>query len=176
MVEKVVSCSAAQPRRGGRVQPGVKRSATPGKTEDLKALKGRRNTGWGETPAITPPTHKTVARCRGFTPAYVPSPLRGLQIPRFTGGCATLHPRLCSDTPSGFAIPTRSLPGLAIPTRPLPRGSCLPLVGSQRNWSGTPGYAPSPLRAMPTVLVGICFIPNRSLETNYQHYHNFTHK
>ena len=50
---------------------------TPGKMGDMQAPKGRRNTGRGETPATG---HGLVCwwrYCRGFTPASIPSPLRG---------------------------------------------------------------------------------------------------
>ena len=41
-----------KPRRGDRIQAGVEQSETPAKVCAAKALKGRRNTGRGETPAL----------------------------------------------------------------------------------------------------------------------------
>ncbi len=80
-----------KPRRGDRIQAGVKQSETPAKACAAKALKGRRNTGRGKAPAkccqhTTSPQACYNEACApvlaslqswGFTPARIPSPLRG---------------------------------------------------------------------------------------------------
>ncbi len=74
---------------------------TPGKMGDMQAPKGRRNTGRGKTPATG---HGLVCwwrYCRGFTPACIPSPLRGFPRVLLTGGCT---PRLYSVAPSGLSL------------------------------------------------------------------------
>ena len=89
-----------KPRRGDRIQAGVKQSETPAKACAAKALKGRRNTGWGRTPAkccqhTTSPLACYNEACApvlaslqswGFTPARIPSPLRGFGCARFSRG------------------------------------------------------------------------------------------
>ena len=101
-----------KPRRGDRIQAGVKQSETPAKACAAKALKGRRNTGRGKTPAKCcqhttsprPVTMRLVPLCwqacrAGVSPLLVFLRPFGAVMPTRVHG---FHPCLYSVTPSGF--------------------------------------------------------------------------
>ena len=120
-----------KPRRGDRIQAGVKQSETPAKACAAKALKGRRNTGRGG------------AKRSPCTLDAQPKPRRGDGTQ--AGAEQSETPALQACNRRDTRAPARVLP---IHNKPLVcyKVACTPMLTSLQSRGFTPACIPSPLQ------------------------------